>query len=160
MREVKKALGNDRGDLTIGAVFLIIILVMLISFLLLFAKIQIQCIGIQDAVKIELNNLSALIAEDTFKAMREGNLEEYDQTINRAYYTKISNVFKQNLADHLAMETGDYKITNSSIHIRNLNGKIQYRYVAKVQFKISMFGQQYPSITRNIILTGYHNTKY
>ena len=68
---IKSYFTRDRGDTTINAIFLILIMNMLIAFLLLFVTVQIQCTEIRNHAKISLNNLSAIIAEDTYRAMRE-----------------------------------------------------------------------------------------
>lgn len=69
---IKSYFTRDRGDTTINAIFLILIMNMLIAFLLLFVTVQIQCTEIRNHAKISLNNLSAIIAEDTYRAMRGG----------------------------------------------------------------------------------------
>ena len=74
---MQRILRNQRGDITVGAVFLILFLVILTVFLLTFINVQIQCANIRSKVRIELNNISALIASRTYDAMREGNLDEY-----------------------------------------------------------------------------------
>lgn len=40
---IKRCFTNNRGDTTINAVFLILVMNMLIAFLLLFVTVQIQC---------------------------------------------------------------------------------------------------------------------
>lgn len=54
---IKKCFANNRGDTTINAVFLILVMNMLIAFLLLFVTVQIQCTEIRNHAKISLNNL-------------------------------------------------------------------------------------------------------
>lgn len=56
-------------------------IVMLISFLLLYASIRITCINIRNGAKMELNNLSGTIYADTYRSQRETNFEEYLNTL-------------------------------------------------------------------------------
>lgn len=159
--KLKKLIRNDRGDMTIGAVFLILVLNMLIAFLLLFVSIQIQSANIRSSVEIELNNLSAVIAQDTYKATREGNLTEYAQICNTSqYYTYLQQIFQTSLAKHLKMDTEMYNIQQQSIDIYKNGDKIQFEYRATVKFNIYMFGTHYPTISKDIVLTGSYNTKF
>lgn len=48
------------------SIFIILAINMLLSFVLLYASVQINCINIRNAAKMELNNVSARIYADTF----------------------------------------------------------------------------------------------
>ena len=54
---LKQPLRNERGEITFFACFFVVGIVMLISFLLLYASIRITCINIRNGAKMELNNL-------------------------------------------------------------------------------------------------------
>ena len=60
------------GEITFFACFFVVGVVMLISFLLLYASVRITCINIRNGAKMELNNLSATIYADTLP-LPEGN---------------------------------------------------------------------------------------
>ena len=62
---LKQPLRNERGEITFFACFFVVGIVMLISFLLLYASIRITCINIRNGAKMELNNLSGTIYADT-----------------------------------------------------------------------------------------------
>ena len=62
---IKKLLVNDHGDMSIYTCFLVMGVVILVSFLLLYASVKITCINIRNGAKMELNNLSASIYADT-----------------------------------------------------------------------------------------------
>ena len=64
------------------SIFLILAINMLLSFVLLYASVQINCINIRNAAKMELNNVSARIYADTFHSQREANLTSYMADIN------------------------------------------------------------------------------
>lgn len=59
---LKQPLRNERGEITFFACFFVVGIVMLISFLLLYASIRITCINIRNGAKMELNNLTADLA--------------------------------------------------------------------------------------------------
>ena len=56
---LRRPLRNERGEITFFACFFVVGVVMLISFLLLYASVRITCINIRNGAKMELNNLSA-----------------------------------------------------------------------------------------------------
>lgn len=81
---LKQPLRNERGEITFFACFFVVGIVMLISFLLLYASIRITCINIRNGAKMELNNLSGTIYADTYRSQRETNFEEYLNTLTPA----------------------------------------------------------------------------
>ena len=76
LMRLRRPLRNERGEITFFACFFVVGVVMLISFLLLYASIRINCINIRNGAKMELNNLSALIYADTYRSQRETNFSE------------------------------------------------------------------------------------
>ena len=58
---LRRPLRNERGEITFFACFFVVGVVMLISFLLLYASVRITCINIRNGAKMELNNLSCLL---------------------------------------------------------------------------------------------------
>ena len=67
---LRRPLRNERGEITFFACFFVVGVVMLISFLLLYASVRITCINIRNGAKMELNNLSATIYADTYQIGR------------------------------------------------------------------------------------------
>ena len=60
LSRLRRPLRNERGEITFFACFFVVGVVMLISFLLLYASVRITCINIRNGAKMELNNLSHL----------------------------------------------------------------------------------------------------
>ena len=81
LSRLRRPLCNERGEITFFACFFVVGVVMLISFLLLYASVRITCINIRNGAKMELNNLSATIYADTYRSQRETNFEEYLRTL-------------------------------------------------------------------------------
>lgn len=99
---LKQPLRNERGEITFFACFFVVGIVMLISFLLLYASIRITCINIRNGAKMELNNLSGTIYADTYRSQRETNFEEYLNTLySSSDYTDIfsAGLFKPDAED-------------------------------------------------------------
>ena len=85
----RNPLGNDRGDISIFTCFFVVGIVMLISFLLLYASIRITCINIRNGAKMELNNLSTddyRVRDIRLSFHVTGDRVEYVFTCNVEFY--------------------------------------------------------------------------
>ncbi len=153
---------SQKGDISIYTCFFIVGAVMLVSFLLLYASIRITCINIRNGAKMELNNLSASIYADTFRSQREINFSEYLNTLysDSSYVAMLEETVTDGLASKVPLSTNDYAIRNIRLRFRVLGSRVEYTFTCDVEFYIRMFGQQYPTVTRHIKLTGFHNTKF
>ncbi len=74
---MKKYWRNERGDLTFLTCFVMLALIMFISFMILFSEVKINSINIKNGIKMELNNLSASIYADTFRSQRELSYKQH-----------------------------------------------------------------------------------
>ena len=160
--KLKKNLRNEKGEITIYTCFFIVGIVMLIAFLLLYASVQINIINIRNGAKMELNNLAASIYSDTYRSQREVNFTEYMKTLysSAAYTQKLEQSVRDGLASKVPLTTDDYRINNIRVTFNQSGDRVEYVFTCEVQFYITMFGNRYPTITRNVRLTGYHNTKF
>lgn len=158
----QKLLRNERGDLSFFSIFVILAVNMLLSFLLLFASVKINCINIRNAAKMELNNVSARIYADTFHSQREANLSSYmaDIHLSSSYQEALRQGFIGGMTDRIPLETEDYTIHNISLDFEQHSDKIEYIVICDADFRIQMFGELFPPIRQHITLTGTHNTKY
>lgn len=158
----KKLLKNERGDLSYFSVFVILAVNMLLSFLLLFASVKINCINIRNAAKMELNNVSARIYADTFHSQREANLDSYmaDLHLSSAYQDALRAGFINGLEERIELSNDDYTVSNINLQFHQYSDKIEYVVTCDATFRIQMFGELFPPITQHITLTGSHNTKY
>lgn len=158
----KNLLKNERGELSYFSVFVIPAVNMLLSFLLLFASVKINCINIRNAAKMELNNVSARIYADTFHSQREANLDSYmaDLHLSSAYQDALRAGFINGLEERIELSNDDYTVSNISLQFHQYSDKIEYVVTCDATFRIRMFGELFPPITQHITLTGSHNTKY
>ena len=158
-----KTIRNERGDMTFASIFFIVALVMLLSFLLLFASVRINCINIRNGVKMELNNLTNSIFADTYRSQREVNFATYLDTLysSRTYQRQLEDNLRDGLATKIELENDDYKLSNISLEFRQDGPeRVEYICTCDVEFYITMFGSRYPTVKRQIVLTGHHNTKF
>ena len=114
---LKQPLRNERGEITFFACFFVVGIVMLISFLLLYASIRITCINIRNGAKMELNNLSGTIYADTYRSQRETNFEEYLNTLysSNDYTDMLEATVAGGLDSKIPLSTEDYKVSDISL---------------------------------------------
>ena len=128
---LKQPLRNERGEITFFACFFVVGIVMLISFLLLYASIRITCINIRNGAKMELNNLSGTIYADTYRSQRETNFEEYLNTLYSSsdYTDMLEATVAGGLDSKIPLSTEDYKVSDiwcCTIKVDIENSKGQY----------------------------------
>lgn len=143
---LKQPLRNERGEITFFACFFVVGIVMLISFLLLYASIRITCINIRNGAKMELNNLSGTIYADTYRSQRETNFEEYLNTLYSSsdYTDMLEATVAGGLDSKIPLSTEDYKVSDISLDFNVENGRVEYIFYCDVEFYVRMFGHSYP----------------
>ena len=73
---------NTKGEFTPMIAVIIVAVSMILAVALFLAGIEIQVMGIKNAVKAELASLSIKISDDTYQALREGDFEAYRDKLN------------------------------------------------------------------------------
>jgi len=159
----KEPLRGDKGEISFYTCFFIAGIVALVAFLLLYASVQINSINIRNGAKMELNNLAASIYADTFRSQREANIDDYMNTLYSSgsdYTRRLEQTVQDGLASKVPLTTDDYRVSNIQLEFNRNGDRVEYVFTCDVEFFITMFGNSYPTVTRNIRLTGYHNTKF
>ena len=135
--QLHRPLRNERGEITFFACFFVVGVVMLISFLLLYASVRITCINIR-------------------------NFEEYLRTLysSRDYTEMLEATVAGGLAEKVPLSTDDYTVSDISLEFNVVGDRVEYIFYCDVDFYVRMFGHSYPTITQRVELTGYHNTKF
>lgn len=126
--QLHRPLRNERGEITFFACFFVVGVVMLISFLLLYASVRITCINIRNGAKMELNNLSATIYADTYRSQRETNFEEYLRTLysSRDYTEMLEATVAGGLAEKVPLSTDDYTVSDISLEFNVVGDRVEY----------------------------------
>ena len=161
-RKYRGRVWNERGEIAIYSCFFVVGIVMLISFLLLYASVRINCINIRNGAKMELNNLSASIYADTYRSQRETNFSEYLSTLysSSSYTEMLEDTVREGLSSKIPISTDDYRVKNITLDFHVTGDRVKYTFYCDAEFYVRMFGRSYPVVTQGIELTGYHNTKF
>ena len=130
-----RPLRNERGEITFFACFFVVGVVMLISFLLLYASVRITCINIRNGAKMELNNLSATIYADTYRSQRETNFEEYLRTLysSRDYTEMLEATVAGGLAEKIPLSTDDYTVSDISLEFNVVGDRVEYIFYQRMK---------------------------
>ena len=158
---MKKRIHNETGALNILSTFIMLAVTMLMSFVLLAASVQINCINIRNASKMELNNISARIYADTYPSQREVDLSYYMDTLNfsQLYQNTLRADFVNGLSTRIPVENEHYSIQNIHLQFSKESDTIRYEMNCDVTFHLQMFGNRYPITLQQIVLTGSHKIK-
>ena len=119
------------------SIFIILAINMLLSFVLLYASVQINCINIRNAAKMELNNVSARIYADTFHSQREANLTSYMADINLS--TAYKNALRAGFIEGKSLCGSKQSCSsNKFLYSEALTGFIQFPSLSRITNSFSI----------------------
>ncbi len=157
-----KYLRNERGDSVVPftALFVMALVILLVQ-LMIWVSAEINCIIIRNTVKNELTNISIRISEDTYKAMREGNLSEYYRTLtdDEGYREELRELVVSNINAAMPTQTENYKVDNIELTFTENADSIEYIVTCDVEYYVSLFGDARTIRTDEIEIAGKHNLK-
>lgn len=155
-------LKDERGEISIYTVILILIINLLLAVLMYYYGIHMDAEGIRNGMTMQLNNLTAQIAEDTYAAARESDLDAYLEKLcsSASYQRKLTYTYREGLAEKMPLETSRYVLKNMRLSFREQEGQITYTISCDAQFFIRALGKDYPTVLQTITLSGSHQTKY
>ena len=157
-----KYLKNDRGDFGVPFIACFILaMVILLVMLMTWVSAEVTCLCIRHTVKNELTNVSIRISEDTYRAMREGNLTEYYHTLadDAAYRSDLESLVKTKIASAMPLVSDTYKLDNITLTFAENGDNIEYILTCDVEYYVSLFGGNRTVREESIMLTGRHNLK-
>lgn len=159
---MKKYLKNDCGASVVPfTTFFIVALVILLVQLMIWVAAEINCIVIRNTIKNELTNISIRISEDTYTAMREGNLSEYYRILmdDEGYREELHKLVVSNINAAMPTQTENYKVENIELIFIENADSIEYIITCDVEYYVSLFGDVRTIRTEEIEIGGKHNLK-
>ena len=155
-------LKNERGDSAVPFTgFFVMAMVILLAQLMMWVSAEITFINIRNSVKNELTNISIRISEDTYKAMREGNLNAYYETLtsDASYQAELQQMIRENIASAMPLETSSYQVEDIALNFQENGDSIEYVLTCNVEYYVSLFGNARTIRAEEIELSGCHNIK-
>ena len=153
---------NTKGEFTPMIAVMIVAVSMILAVALFLAGIEIQVMGIRNAVKAELASLSIKISDDTYQSLREGDFEAYRDKLNSSssYISALTSDFYSSLEENIKLHTETYDMENVSLAFTNAGNSLVYAFNCDVRFRVTVLGGAFPEITRSVTIEGRHNAKY
>ena len=160
--KLKNLLRDERGEVSMFTIFVVAAINLVMAFLLFYGSVQINGINIYNGIRMELNNLSGSIYADTYRSQRESNLDSYMNTLysSSAYLRQLESSVLSELRQKIELQNDDYRLSDMALEFRQETDRIRYVFRCDAEFYVRMFGRDYPAVTREITLTGSHNTKF
>lgn len=166
---------DEHGGMYVGLVIILIVMITSSAILFIGYETQVQAMEIKKTFKMEMNNLSAIIVEDTYNAIKKGNLDEYYEKLNSSisYKQYLLDKTIKNISSNLGLtkttlgfsrinEKGksDYTISNFTLHQVNEDKKIKYTIKANVKLHVKFNGKNIIGFNQDIEYTTYHVKNY
>lgn len=156
------SLRNTKGEFTPMIAVIIVAVSMVLAVALFIAGIEIQVMGIKNAVKAELASLSIKISDDTYQSLREGDFAAYRDKLNSSssYITALTSDFYNSLESNVKLHTETYDIENVRLAFSNDGNSLVYTFACDIRFRVTILSGAFPEISRNVTIEGRHNAKY
>lgn len=124
---LKQPLRNERGEITFFACFFVVGIVMLISFLLLYASIRITCINIRNGAKMELEAYPIIVftkqLEDRSRKIME-IIEGEDYQDGRLI---AHSLYKYEVEDNVTDDRGETRVVGHHKKIGLISDSLKKR---------------------------------
>ncbi len=157
-----KHLRNERGDFVVPfTACFVLAIVILLSLLTTQLSAEIMFTGIRNTVKNELTNVSIRIAENTYRAMREGNLDEYYRTLtsSTAYRNELENLVKREIAATMPLSDENYTVDNITLTFAGDGESVEYIFRCDVEYRVAFMSNHVTVRNDTVELVGRHNIK-
>lgn len=155
-------LKNEKGTGSVPFTpFFVVAMVILLALVMMWMSAEITFINIRNTVKNEMTNISIRISEDTYKAMREGNLNAYYQTLtsDTSYQGELQQMIRKNIESAMPMKTSAYHVEDVALHFQQNGDNIEYILTCNVDYHVSLFGDTRTIRAKAIRLSGKHSIK-
>ena len=115
---LKRLFLDQRGDIHLFTVFMTLFFFMFISIASTWVGIGANVMHIRNTVKNEMASIAIRIEQDTYQALREGNLAAYEAKLNSssAYHDQILQLAKEGIEKNIKLTNDNFTINNIDIH--------------------------------------------
>ena len=157
-----KKLRNENGSFLIWAPIIVIATAILLANIITFMGAQITAYNIQHTIRNEMVNIPIRISEDTYKAMREGTLEEYILKLQEdEYKQELLEETIQNISETMPLSSkGKYDISNFTLNFVWTGNAIEYIATCDVQTYYSVGNEKSNDndfLFKQVKFSGKHN---
>lgn len=173
--KLNSLLRSKSGFAYVQAIIVILVLLIVGVAIIVVFNIQLQAIEIKKTVRMEMNNLSAIIVEDTYNATKHGSVTEYLERLHSSseYKNHLLDVTVNNISSNLGLtkkgssfarinEKGntDYSLSKIKLEQENTTDKIKYTINLKVTLNVKMLGKYVAGFDQLVSYETHHVKNY
>ena len=158
---LKRMFLDQRGDIHLFTVFMTLFFFMFISITATWVGIGANVMHIRNTVKNEMASIAIRIEQDTYQALREGNLAAYEAKLNSssAYHDQILHLARTGIEQNIKLNNDNFSVQNVDIHFNRHPDAIEYVLTCDVVFFINIIGDMKTVQTAPLSFSGRHAIK-
>lgn len=158
---LKRLFFDQRGDIHLFTVFMTLFFFMFIAIASTWVGIGANVMHIRNTVKNEMASIAIRIEQDTYQALREGNLAAYEAKLNSssAYHDQILHLAKEGIEKNIKLNNDNFSVQNVDIHFNRHADAIEYVLTCDVVFFINIIGDMKTVQTTPLSFSGRHTIK-
>ena len=158
---LKRMFLDQRGDIHLFTVFMTLFFFMFISITATWIGIGANVMHIRNTVKNEMAAIAIRIEQDTYQALREGNLAAYEAKLNSssAYHDQILHLARTGIEQNIKLNNDNFSVQNVDIHFNRHSDAIEYVLTCDVVFFINIIGDMKTVQTAPLSFSGRHAIK-
>ena len=158
---LKRLFLDQRGDIQLFTVFMTLFFFMFISIASTWVGIGANVMHIRNTVKNEMASIAIRIEQDTYQALREGNLAAYEAKLNSssAYHDRIVHLAKTGIEKNIRLNNENFTVNNVDIHFNRHPDAIEYVLTCDVLFNVNIIGDWKTVQTTPLSFSGRHSIK-
>ena len=158
---LKRLFLDQRGDIHLFTVFMTLFFFMFISIASTWVGIGANVMHIRNTVKNEMASIAIRIEQDTYQALREGNLAAYEAKLNisSAYPDQILHLAKDGIEKNIKLTNDNFTINNIDIHFNRHPDAIEYVLTCDARFNVNVIGDWKTVQTTPLSFSGRHSIK-
>ena len=154
-----KLLSDRRGEGELFTVFAVAALFLLLSLLLTVIGTETRTSEIRRAVTDEMAAIEYRITEDTYRAMREGDLADYERILlsSEGYREALLRMAQENLAEHCSLSNEYYEMDSLRLSFERAGeGCVRYTLSFHLSTYVTFLGIRGRIRTEDIALSAVH----
>lgn len=151
---------NEKGSVPFTACFVLAVMVLTMC-LMLWVTTEISVISARNHIKNELANVSVRISEDTYRAMSEGDLDEYYRvlTSDASYQAELKQIVLDGIATSADLDADTCRVSGITLLFEKKPDGIEYILRSRVECRLALFGDERAVRSEQIELTGSQKIK-
>lgn len=152
-----KAFRNQKGSGIIYAMGIIMFASVMLALMLTMAAAITNVQSARRTINTELAAISYEITQQTYTAMREGNLAEYEAKLSDPVYeAELRQQIIRGIETNRELENDNMVVDNIRFDLSEDGEQITYTLTVDAVYYLRFIGREYPVRMKDVSLTGSH----